>query len=101
MSKRVLVVEDDPDILDYLSELLKTRGFVFIGAESGASALQKIEKTFPNLVLLDLKLPDISGETVLTQMRDKYPHLPIIVVTGKDELESKVKTLQLGADDYV
>lgn len=97
----LLVVEDDQDLQEYLRDLLTENGYTATTASNGVEALESISKSEPDLVLLDLKLPDISGEGVCVEIRKKHPNLPIIMLTAKDTVSDKVKGLGAGADDYI
>ena len=97
----ILLVEDDKGLQKYLTELLLENNFQVEIASSGAQALSYLEEKKPNLVVLDLGLPDISGETVCTEIRKQYADLPIIILTAKDGVTDIIHGLNLGADDYV
>lgn len=97
----LLVVEDDTDLQEYLRDLLSENGYTVTTASSGVEALEIVNKTELDLVLLDLKLPDISGEGVCLEIRKKHSNLPIIMLTAKDTISDKVKGLDMGADDYI
>jgi len=101
MTPHILVVEDDSDIQEYVRNLLTENGYTVTTTSTGTSALALINKTEPDLVVLDLKLPDISGEDVCLEIRKKYPNVRIIMLTAKDSLTDKVKGLEAGADDYI
>lgn len=101
MVKRILVVEDEADIRVFLKELLVDEGYNVQTAEDGIEALNSVKKNEPDLVVLDLGLPKMSGESVCLELRKKYPRLPIIILTGRDTTPDIIKGLQLGADDYV
>ncbi len=101
MIATILVVEDDQDIQEYISQLLIDHNYNVICASNGASALKLIKRTQPDLVLLDLGLPDISGESIVMQLHKEYPELRIVILTAKDSPENKVQGLNLGADDYL
>lgn len=101
MIATILVVEDDQDIQEYISQLLIDNNYNVITAPNGAAALKLIKRTQPDLVLLDLGLPDISGESIVMQLVKEYPDLRIIILTAKDSPENKVNGLNLGADDYL
>lgn len=98
---RLLIVEDDPDLQRTLSDFLQSEGFVTEVASTGAAALAQLEKTLPGLVLLDLGLPDIQGETVLVKIRENYPELPVVILTAKSKPQEIAEGLNLGADDYL
>ncbi len=101
MVPTVLVVEDDKGVQKYLKELLLENGFSVFAASDGISALNMIRKTEPDLVLLDLGLPNMSGEAVCMEIRKKYPHVKVIILTAKDTVQDVVQGLNLGADDYL
>lgn len=97
----IVVVEDDKDLNRYLEKLLTEQRYVVHPVSHGVQALTLIEQINPNLVLLDLTLPDIAGETVCSQIKKLYPELPVIMLTAKDQDTEIVNGLNLGADDYV
>jgi two-component system response regulator RegX3 len=97
---RILIVEDEESVLDPLELLLSKEGFSIETARDGREALEKFAKTNPDLILLDLMLPEVSGTEVCRQIRAKS-QVPIIMLTAKDTEVDKVVGLELGADDYV
>ncbi|MFY8168913.1 MAG: response regulator [Candidatus Nanopelagicus sp.] len=97
---RILIVEDEESVLDPLELLLSKEGFTIETARDGREALEKFAKTNPDLILLDLMLPEVSGTEVCRQIRAKS-QVPIIMLTAKDTEVDKVVGLELGADDYV
>ena len=97
----IVVVEDDTDLSRYLEELLTAQRYVVHPVQQGVRALNLIEQVNPNLVLLDLTLPDIAGESVCTEIKKLNPQLPVIMLTAKDQDEEIVNGLNLGADDYI
>lgn len=101
MVNKVLIVEDDHEIQEFLRELLLDNGYAAEVSSDGVEALTLIKKSQPDLVLLDLGLPNLAGETVCLEIRKKYPELPIIILTAKDDVTDIVKGLNLGADDYI
>lgn len=101
MVNKVLVVEDDLGIQEFLKELLLDNGFAAEVASDGVAALSLIKKSQPDLVLLDLGLPNLAGEAVCLEIKKKYPDLPIIILTAKDDVGDVVRGLNLGADDYI
>jgi two-component system, OmpR family, KDP operon response regulator KdpE len=98
--KRVLVVDDEPQIRRALSLNLRARGYAVIEAATGEGALQAVASEHPDLVLLDLGLPAMDGFDVIQGVRG-WTSVPIIVLTVRDDERSKVRALDLGADDYV
>lgn len=97
----ILVVEDDNGVKKYLRELLLDSGYSVRTAGDGIKALDEIEKLKPDLMVLDLGLPNMSGEAVCREVRKDYPDLPIIILTARDTTSDIVSGLNLGADDYM
>ena len=97
---KILIVEDEDSVLDPLELLLGKEGFSIETAKNGREALDKFWKVSPDLVLLDIMLPEISGTEVCRQIRAKS-NVPIIMLTAKDTEVDKVVGLELGADDYI
>lgn len=94
----ILVVEDERDIRDVLRRYLERAGFAVLTTGSGAEALTLIDTALPDLVLLDLGLPDIDGTEVL---RAAHARIPVIVLTARAGVDDRIRGLQAGADDYV
>jgi DNA-binding response OmpR family regulator len=101
MVPTILIVEDDKGVQKYLKELLLDNGFSVHAAADGVAALEMIDKISPDLVLLDLGLPNMSGEAVCIEVRKRYPNLKVIILTAKDGVNDIVQGLNLGADDYM
>ncbi len=101
MAKTILVVEDDVGLNKYLKELLLDNGYSVQTATDGVQALNQIQKLPPDLVLLDLALPNMSGEAVCMEIRKKYPDLRVVILTAKDGVADIIHGLDLGADDYM
>jgi DNA-binding response OmpR family regulator len=97
---RVLAVDDDVDLLDLTGYALRRDGHVVAAAASGCQALERYQAEQPDLVLLDVNLPDVSGFEVCRQIRELGP-TPIIMLTARDDEEDILRGLHLGADDYV
>ncbi len=97
MMSRILVVDDDTHISNLLTEALKREGYIVDKAFSGTEAMIVLSKNKPDLILLDLMLPDLCGEELLPQIKD----IPIIVVSAKADVADKVGLLLGGAVDYV
>jgi two-component system KDP operon response regulator KdpE len=96
----VLAVDDDPAILRTLSINLRARGYDVETAGDGRSALQIVDERMPDVVILDLGLPDLDGVAVLTRLR-AFTDVPVVVLSARHESDDKVEALDLGADDYV
>jgi two-component system OmpR family response regulator len=98
---RLLVVEDEPNIRELLATSLRFAGFEVHVAGDGESAIRLAAEQQPDLVVLDVMLPDMDGFTVTRRLRDSGRQLPIVFVTARDSLDDKVKGLTVGGDDYV
>ena len=101
MSKeRILVVDDDPTILKYVSSDLETHGYEVFVAQDGAEALHVFEKELPDIMLLDIKIPKINGFEVCRRIRE-WSQMPIIMLTGLGGEKDKIEAFNLGVDDYL
>jgi two-component system OmpR family response regulator len=98
---RLLVVEDEPNIRELLATSLRFAGFEVHVAGNGATALDLAARHEPDLVVLDVMLPDMDGFTVTRMLRDSGRQLPIVFVTARDSVDDKIKGLTVGGDDYV
>ncbi|GAB3260256.1 response regulator [Alteromonas gracilis] len=96
----VLVVDDDPAIRRTLTINLRARDYDVETAADGRSALQIVDERMPDVILLDLGLPDLDGVSVLRRLRT-FTQVPVVVVSARDEPDDKVEALDLGADDFV
>ncbi len=97
---RILIVDDDRQLLRALQITLQARGYEVATAASGAEALRAASSHPPDVVLLDLGLPDLDGLTVVEALRG-WTRAPVVVLSARDEERAKVRALDLGADDYV
>ena len=100
MTPCVLVVEDERKIRELLRSYLEHDGYAVLSAPSGSEALQLFRHCDPDLVVLDLRLPDVPGEEVAREIRRSSP-APILVLTAKTATEDRIHCLELGVDDYV
>lgn len=98
--RQILIVEDDEDTAEVVCTLLNEAGYNAVAVDRGELALEEIASTSPDLVLLDLNLPDINGLDVLKQVRERS-FLPMIVLSGFSRETDKVIALEAGADDYL
>jgi DNA-binding response OmpR family regulator len=96
----MLIVDDDIRMLRMMKRMLELEGFQVAIADSGDMALKSFEKEVPDLVLLDIMMPDMDGYTVCQRIRE-FSQVPIIMVTAKGDDKEKVEGLNIGADDYV
>ena len=100
MPPRILLVDDEPNILGTLAPLLRARGYDVFTAMNGRAALETSDREKPDLIVLDLGLPDIDGVEVCRQIRDGSG-VPIVVLSARGGESDKVRALDVGADDYV
>jgi two-component system, OmpR family, KDP operon response regulator KdpE len=100
MAARILIVDDEPNIIATVAPLLRARGYEVLSAMSGRSALEAVELDKPDLLVLDLGLPDINGVEVCRQVRQTLS-TPILVLSARGAEGDKVNALDAGADDYV
>jgi len=103
-SKRILCIEDEPEMIDLIRLILGRRGFEVVGAAGGKEGLEKMRDNTPDLVLLDLMMPDMDGWEVYQQMKadEKTKDIPVIVVTAKAQSIDKVLGLHIAkVDDYI
>jgi two-component system KDP operon response regulator KdpE len=96
----LLVADDEPRITKLVSMALSEEGFRVVTASSGEEALAKAEQIRPDIILLDIMMPDLDGIEVMRQLRERRP-VPVILLTAKGSTADKAKGLDLGADDYV
>jgi two-component system response regulator VicR len=102
--KKVLCIEDDQEMIDLIKLILERKGFQFVGAVGGREGLEAIAREKPDLVLLDIMMPDMDGWDVYRQMKasEEFKDLPVIVVTAKAQSIDKVLGLHIAkVDDYV
>lgn len=100
MPQRILIVDDEPNIVATVSPLLRARGYDVYSATSGRAGLEAVDRDKPDLVVLDLGLPDVDGIDVCRKMR-QASHVPIVVLSARGAEGDKVAALDVGADDYV
>ena len=100
MAATVLVVEDERKLRDFIRTYLERAGFTVLSTGSGAEAITMAADAAPDLVVLDLGLPDVSGETVARELR-AMSAVPIVMLTARAAEEDRIRGLELGADDYV
>jgi two-component system, OmpR family, KDP operon response regulator KdpE len=100
MPPRILIVDDEPNILGTLAPLLRARGYEVLTAMNGGAALAALERDKPDLIVLDLGLPDIDGVDLCRQIRTAAS-VPIVVLSARGAEAAKVHALDVGADDYV
>jgi DNA-binding response OmpR family regulator len=100
MTARILIVDDDPLLIELFSILLKAHGYEVLRAGNGVEALEKIEKENPDLILLDLMMPDMDGIEVCRRVRAQH-QVPILIISALDHPGTIAEALDAGADDYL
>ena len=100
MSK-IMIVDDDPNIRELVRALLKNGGFDACEANDGRDALRRMADENPDLAIIDLMMPNMDGYELCRKLRQYYENLPVLMLTAKAELPSKIKGFEAGADDYL
>ena len=98
--KRILVVDDEPRMIDFIRMNLELEGFQVLEAQNGLEALESVRTNLPDVVVLDVMMPQLDGFEALRMLRE-FSTIPVIMLTAKGEEDDKVRGLELGADDYV
>jgi DNA-binding response OmpR family regulator len=98
---KILVVDDEPEVRQLMEHFLTERGYEVRIAENGRQGLLALETFTPDVVLLDMHMPEMDGLETLRQLAVRAPSLPVIMVTVNDDMETTSRLLQLGAADYV
>ena len=98
---KLLVVDDEPNIRDLLASSLRFAGFDVVTAEDGSGAFHEAQASRPDLIVLDVMLPDMDGFTVARRLRERDVTTPILFLTARDDMADKVQGLTVGGDDYV
>ncbi|MCM8778582.1 MAG: response regulator [Candidatus Omnitrophica bacterium] len=101
--KRILIVDDEPDVRDVLRIVLEAEGYEITEAGDGAEGLEKVSKRPPDLIILDFMMPKFNGPEVCREIKKDtlLRHIPIIMLTGRGETSDKIKGIDAGADDYI
>ncbi len=99
--KRILIIEDDPAIMIGMEQLFSSENYSVLKSERGDSGLNLALKEFPDLIILDINLPNLNGIDVCKKLRENNFNNPIIIVSSKSEQIDKVIGLEIGADDYI
>ena len=98
---RVLVAEDDRSVRDSLARVLRFEGYEVDAVNDGAEALEAVTRQLPDVVVMDVMMPNVDGLTACRMMRDRHPALPILMLTARHEVADRVAGLDAGADDYL
>lgn len=103
MPKKILIVEDDESLLKLECVLMSSAGYLVYAAVSGADALKDIEEELPDLILLDIMIPEMNGYEVCRQLKSnaRTQHIPIVFVSGRSSKDDIAKGLQAGGDQYI
>lgn len=101
--KKVLIVDDEPNIIMSLDFLIRKEGYELFMARNGAEAMEQVEKHLPDLIILDIMMPDIDGYEVCRQIKnnEKTAHIKIVFLSAKSKQSDVQKGLDLGADKYI
>src|SRR5262249_48211825 len=99
--RRILIIEDGPDLVRGLRAALEVEGFEVFSAGQGREGVRLLRERGPDLVLLDLMLPDANGFAVCEEIRSTHPLVPVIMLTARSQETDKIRGLDAGADDYV
>ncbi|ETR72696.1 MAG: hypothetical protein OMM_07378 [Candidatus Magnetoglobus multicellularis str. Araruama] len=101
MFPSILIVDDEPSIVQSLKGILSDEGFAVLSASNGYEALKVIEKESPDLVLLDVWMPGIDGIETLKEIKKDNQHIQVIIITGHGTIDTAVKATKLGAYDFI
>ena len=103
MGKKILLVDDEEDILDFLELILEEQGYSVLKATSGREALAAAQMNRPELILLDIMMPEMDGWEVLKLLKadEEVSHIPVAMLTARTEMKDKIQGLQEGAIDYI
>ena len=103
MAVRILVIEDEPNVLSSIDRVLKREGYEVVGLQQGKQAVKTVLQVQPDLILLDILMPDADGRQILRELQDRPDtrHIPVIFLTGLDSEADRVMGLDLGAEDYI
>ncbi len=99
--KTLMIVDDEEKVCWFLSRFFEGRGFRTVTARSGYEAMEKLNAEAPDYLILDLRMPDVSGFDVLKLAKERYPQLNVVVVTACDDAETAKTAFRLGASDFV
>jgi DNA-binding response OmpR family regulator len=100
-NRKILIIEDDQDLCNYLVDFLQDQGFRTDYLTKGSKTVEYLNNNWVDLILLDLQLPDVRGESLCQQLKETYPEIPLIILTARDQTRDIVRGFRLGADDYI
>jgi DNA-binding NtrC family response regulator len=101
LNESILVVDDDAEVRKTLSSILSEEGYSVETVENGKQATRVAEKSHFDVALIDIKLPDMEGTELLQRLKEKQPHMVMIIITGFPTLENAINTINEGADGYI
>ena len=101
MQSNVVIIEDEPEMAEYIKDVIQDHGYLGFTSNSGVEGMNLVKKVQPELVLLDLMLPDIDGRSICKKIKQDYPNIKVIMITGQDSSDDLAKGLEYGADDYL
>src|SRR5690349_7225081 len=99
--KTILIIDDDRDMCLLLKRFLTRHGYEVLESYNGKKALELLESTEPALVMCDFRLEDMEGNVLLGKIKERYPHLPVIIITGYSDIKIAVEVMKMGAYDYI
>lgn len=99
--QKILIIDDDRDMCLLLKRFLTRHGFEVLEAYNGKKSLELLDETEPSLVMCDFRLEDMEGNVLLGKIKEKYPHLPVIIITGYSDIKIAVEVMKMGAYDYI
>src|SRR5688500_9549747 len=97
----ILIIDDDRDMCLLLKRFLTRHGYEVLEAYNGKKSLELLESVEPSLVMCDFRLEDMEGNVLLGKIKEKYPHLPVIIITGYSDIKIAVEVMKMGAYDYI
>jgi two-component system response regulator AtoC len=98
---KILIVDDEVDALELMSELFESKGYSPTTATNGIEALNKVRDDEPDMVISDIRMPDMDGMQLLENLSQRFPHIPVIMVTAHGTIEAAVEAIKMGAKDYI
>src|SRR5215213_2811749 len=99
--QKIFIIDDDRDMCLLLKRFLTRHGFDVLEAYNGKKALELLDSTEPSLVMCDFRLEDMEGNVLLGKIKEKYPRLPVIIITGYSDIKIAVEVMKMGAYDYI
>jgi len=101
LKTKILIVDDDADALELMHELFEGKGYLPFTATNGLLALDLVREEEPDMVITDIRMPDMDGMQLLSEMSKRYPNIPVIMVTAHGTIEAAVEAIKMGAKDYI